>query len=272
MDDIALVVQQQDGSFQIKVWSEGRYRVGSYLDPAYRYSLALNEGRTGAGDFDGDGFIDDIVMAKAIGTDRTRIIRLLFDGQENVAVTRQTVSVPPARVDDRMLVGDFSNDGIDDVAFVIQQEDRSFQLKVWTEADAAASVYFDPRWPYRLGGNQGRLISGDFDGDGNTDDVAMAKRVDGHRLDMRRFLFDGPGSAALSQVAIHAVPYRVAERMVRGDFDNDGIDDAALVIRQPDGTFRVRVWSQATGADEHGSAAAVGPAQGLVVSGNFDRS
>ena len=272
VDDIALVIQQRDGSFQIKVWSEGRYRVGSYLDPAYRYSLALNQGRTAAGDFDGDGFADDIVMAKAVRGDRTRIIRLVFDGPENVTVSRQTVAVRSSQVDDRMLVGDFSNDGIDDVAFVVQQRDRSIQVKVWSDADAAGAVYFDPHWQYSLAATQGRLIGGDFDGDGYTDDIATAKRVDAHHLTLRRFLIDGQDSVISNQVAIRTLTYRVADRMVRGDFDNDGIDDAAFVIRHKDGTYRLRMWSQATGAVRMELERPVGPAQGLIVSGNFDRN
>jgi hypothetical protein len=272
VDDIALVVQQRDGSFQIKVWSEGRYRVGSYTDPEYRYSLALNQGRMAAGDFDGDGFTDDVVMAKAIGSYRTRIVRFLFDGPEAVTVSRQTVDVPPARVADRMLVGDFTNDDVDDIALVIQQVDGSIQVRVWSEADTAAGVYFDPRWQYTLGSNQGRLISGDFDGDGYADDIAMAKRLDAQHLGLRRYLIDGPRSVSANEVTVRLEPYRVGARMVRGDFDNDDADDAAFVIRRHDGTFRVRVWSQATGDVSVPIDRAFGRAEGLVVSGNFDRS
>ena len=272
VDDIALVIQQRDGSFQVKVWSEGTYPVGSYLDPAYRYSLALNQGRTAAGDFDGDGFTDDIVMAKAISPDRTRIIRFVFDGPENVTVSRQTVSVRSGQVEDRMLVGDFSNDGIDDVAFVVQQRDHSVQVKVWSEADAAGTPYVDPRWHYSLAANEGRLISGDFDGDGYIDDIAMAKRVDANHLTLRRFLIDGPDSVVSNREGIRVPTFRVADRMVRGDFDNDGTDDAAFVIRHTDGTFRLRVWSQATGTLSTPLQRPIGPAQGLVVSGNFDRN
>jgi hypothetical protein len=272
VDDIALVVQQRDGSFQIKVWSEGRYRVGSYTDPEYRYSLALNQGRMAAGDFDGDGFTDDIVMAKAIGSDRTRIVRFLFDGPEAVTVSRQTVNVPPARVADRMLVGDFTNDDVDDIALVIQQVDGSIQVRVWSEADTAAGVYFDPRWQYTLGSNQGRLTTGDFDGDGYADDIAMAKRLDAKHLGLRRYLIDGPRNVSASEVTVRLEPYRVGARMVRGDFDNDDADDAAFVIRRHDGTFRLRVWSQAASDVSVSIDRAFGRAEGLVVSGNFDRS
>src|SRR4026209_2322731 len=108
VDDIAVAVQQQDGSFQLKVWSEGRYRVGVFYDPAGRYSLGLNQGRTAVGDFDADGFTDDIVMAKAMGPDRMRIVRYLFDGPESVTVSRQVVPLPAARIGNRMLVGDFT--------------------------------------------------------------------------------------------------------------------------------------------------------------------
>jgi hypothetical protein len=272
VDDIALAIQQRDGSFQIKVWSEGRYRVGAYLDPRYRYTLGLNQGRLAAGDFDGDGFTDDIVMAKAIGTDRTRLVRFLFDGPGSVTVSRQTLNVRPARVADRMLVGAFTNDEVDDVAFVIQQRDGSFQVRVWAGADSAAGVYFDPKWRYALGSNQGRLISGDFDGDGYTDDIAMARRLDGQHLGLRRFLIDGPGKVVAGDVTIRLQPYRAGDRLVSGDFDNDGADDAALVVRHRDGTFRVKVWSAAAGDAPIYVDRRFGAAEGLIVTGNFDRS
>jgi hypothetical protein len=272
VDDIALAIQQRDGSFQIKVWSEGRYRVGSYTDPGYRYSLGLNQGRLAAGDFDGDGFTDDIVMAKAIGTDRTRLVRFLFDGPGSVTVSRLTLNLRPARLGDRMLVGDFTNDDADDVAFVIQQRDGSFQVRVWQSADTAAGVYFDPNWRYMLSANQGRLISGDFDGDGYADDIAMARRLDAQHLGLRRFLTDGPRTVAAGEVTIRMQPYRVHDRMVRGDFDNDGADDAAFVVRHHDGRFRVQAWSGAGGDAPIHIDRRFGRADGLVVSGNFDRS
>lgn len=275
IDDIALVIQQRDGSFQIRVWSEGRYRVGSYLDPGYPYSLALNQGRTAAGDFDGDGFTDDIVMARDIGSHRIRLVRFLFDGPDNVTVSRQRAAVAPSRVDDRMLVGDFTNDGIDDVAFVIQQADRSFQVKVWREADEAAGVFYDPGWQYSLRANQGRLISGDFDGDGYRDDIAMAKSLDPRHLGLRRYLFDGRQNVTASNEKIRIDPERAGDRMLRGDFDNDGSDDAAFLVRPPDGPFQLRVWSEAgEPVRDHLDAAwqhAFARAGGFVVSGNFDR-
>jgi Peptidase family M23 len=271
VDDIAVVVQQQDGSFQLKVWSEGRYRVGSFYDPAGRYSLGLNGGRIAVGDFDADGFTDDLVMAKAKGSDRMRIVRYLFDGPEAVTVSHQVVPLPASRVGDRMLVGDFTNDGTDDVAFVIQQVDRSFQVKVWDGAEVAAGVFFDPRFRYALGTNQDRLISGDFDADGYADDFAMAKRLGPNHLGLRRFIVEGANEVTISRETVRIPRGRSEDQLLRGDFDNDGADDAGLVIRQRDGAVRVRVFTEAAVQGSY-LLPAFGRSEALIISGNFDRS
>jgi hypothetical protein len=211
-------------------------------------------------------------MAKAVGRDRIRLVRYLFDGPDGVTVSRRVIALSPARVGDRMVVGDFTNDGTDDVAFIVQQVDGSFQVKVWSEAYATAGVYLDPGWRYRLNLNQGRLISGDFDGDGYTDDIAMAKRLDPNHLSLRRFLLDGPRKATTSRELIRTQAGRAEAQLLRGDFDNDGTDDAALIVRRRDANVRMLVWSQAS--EPAGSYLLPGSARGtsLIVSGNFDRS
>ncbi|HEX6474222.1 MAG TPA: M23 family metallopeptidase, partial [Candidatus Limnocylindria bacterium] len=271
IDDVAIVVQQRDGSFQLNVWSQGRDRVGSFFDPAGRNSLDRNQGRIAVGDFDADGFTDDIAMAKATSSGRISLVRYLFDGPQSVTVSRQVVPLPSARVGDRMLVGDFTNDGTDDVAFLIQQVDGSFQVKVWDAADAAAGVFFDPAFRYRLAANQGRLISGDFDADGYTDDIAMAERLGPNRLGLRRFLLDGGDGATISRETVRIQSGRSEDQLLRGDFDNDGTDDAALVIRQRHGEVRVRVFSQATVEGSY-LMPAFGRSEALIISGNFDRN
>ncbi|HEX6475115.1 MAG TPA: M23 family metallopeptidase, partial [Candidatus Limnocylindria bacterium] len=218
VDDVAVVVQQRDGSFQLRVWSEGRDKVGPFYDPAGRYSLDLNEGRLAVGDFDGDGFTDDIVMAKAKGAEEMRLIRYLFDGPDGVTVSRRTVPLRAASIADRMLVGDFTNDGTDDVAFVIQQADRSFQVKVWDGATVAAGIFFDPRFRASLAANQGRLISGDFDADGYTDDIAMAMRLGPNHLGLRRYLLDGANQVTIDRETIRIQAGRSEDQLLRGDF------------------------------------------------------
>jgi hypothetical protein len=271
VDDVAVVVQQRDGSFRLRVWSGGRKAVGSFYDPAGRYLLDLNEGRMAAGDFDGDGFTDDIVMAKATATGRMRLIRYLFDGPDDVTVSRKVVGLRSARIADRMLVGDFTNDGTDDVAFVIQQPDRSFQVKVWDAAHAAAGVLFDPAFRTSLAATQGRLISGDFDADGYADDIAMAKRIGPSQIRLRRYLLDGPDDATVTRETFHIRAGLSAGHLLRGDFDNDDTDDAALVIRQRHDALRVRVFSQAAVEGSY-LMPAFGHSEALIISGNFDRN
>jgi hypothetical protein len=138
-----------------------------YYDTSSTYTLSVNEGRLVAGDFDGDGFADDIAMGKNNGDGRIKLYRLLFDGPNQVTNTSAGPwSIDPALVGDRMVAGDFTNDGIDDVAFVIQKSPGpGYQVQVSSGAGGSPVVYYDTSSTYTLSVNEGRLVAGDFDGD-----------------------------------------------------------------------------------------------------------
>ena len=109
-------------------------------------------------------YADDIAMAKDLGDGTMRLYRLLFDGANNVNNSSTVLSINPSVVADRMVAGDFTNDGVEDVAFVLQKS-PGYQVKVVSGATGSPVTYFDTSATYTLSLNEGRLAAGDFDGD-----------------------------------------------------------------------------------------------------------
>ena len=112
----------------------------------------------------GDGFADDIIMAKDTGDGSTNLNRYLFNGANNVTTSSPSISLNPNRVGDRMVVADFDNDRVDEVGFIVEQNDGSWMLQVWEPNGTYKGEWYDPTGPYTLSLNDGRLATGDFDG------------------------------------------------------------------------------------------------------------
>ena len=158
------------------------------------------------------------------------------------------------------LTGDFTGDGVPDVAMFLDFNDA------WWVGDGSAASLASSPW-----GNLGSLkgwrnpLAGDFTGDGR-DDVAVYREIDGRWVvgtakASERFKFTVWGAHVISPADwIHAVT---------GDFDGDGLSDVAdynpttgkvRVFRSTGTTFESTRW--------HTFAAP--PAWAAVIVGDFD--
>ncbi|NUT08246.1 MAG: PQQ-binding-like beta-propeller repeat protein [Hamadaea sp.] len=168
-----------------------------------------------------------------------------------------------AKVGDRMVSGDFTCDGVDDIA-VGYDTGGALRFDVW---DGTAIAAGPKAWgtaavaPASVGA---RMTAGDFDGNGCTD-IALFEAVAGTTgAKIHRLLSDGTSLTKTTSgdwsVASGYDLANVAGRFAAGDVDQDGRDD--LITAYSYGTyFRFHVW---TGATDYS-----GP-EGWYQSGGFD--
>jgi len=144
----------------------------------------------------------------------------------------------------RFAAGDFTGDGRTDVAAAYQNPDGSFRFYVWPAGGTTATSWYSAAG-FSLAGVGGRLVAGDFNGDGK-DDLAFLRTNGTGGAALWRFL--STGRSFTMSVTWQAFGYdlgQIGDRVAAGDFDGDGVADLAAAYQYPDGTYRIHVWRSA---------------------------
>lgn len=199
---------------------------------------------------------------------------------------------PIDRVGDRMVAGDLDGDGRDDVATIMPRcpspaaPDGGARVHVWTSTGRAFAYGGDAGAldldDVDLARVAGRVVAGDFDGDG-ADDLALFAQDAGTGASIRVAL-GGDASALVDAGTWWTVDRgydlaQVGDRVVAGDFDRDGRDDVVTAYQYPDGTFRFHVWTSTGTALRYTGASgwytsgsfSLSRVDGRMVAGDFDR-
>lgn len=187
------------------------------------------------GDFNGDGR-DDVALMRQTSTWSTMPVAFA-NGNGFWNITNRGIGNFggwAATSGVKMLVGDYNNDGRDDVALVRQSGGWStmpvafaspFGLGNWTVTNGGAGAFAG--WAATSGV---RLLTGDFTGDGR-DDVALI-RQSGSWSSMPIASANGSGGWTITNGGIGAFAGWARTSGVQpltGDFNGDGRDDVALL-------------------------------------------
>jgi len=277
VDDIALVAERLIGLGV--AYGQGG---GNFTDNSFQLApdLAVSGAKIVSGDFDGDGRIDDIAMVGGSGWGTIPVAYGQAAG--NFTVTNKPVPnfAGWAAVSGTKIVsGDFDGDGkIDDIAMVGGSDWRTIPV-AYGQGGGNFSVSNHevegfPGWAAVSGA---KIVSGDFDGDGKIDDIAMVGGSDWRTIPVA--YGQGGGTFSVSNHEVEGFPGWAAEsgtKIVAGDFDADGkIDDIAMVGGSEGTTIPV-AYGQGGGeftiTNQHefdfaGWAQASGT---VIVSGDFD--
>jgi hypothetical protein len=183
------------------------------------------------GDFDGDGKTDIAVLnsAKAVGTDLTSTLSILFgDGTGGFTALPGLPRDLSGKKGIAMVVGDFNRDGKLDLAITHQQSIGSATVGAVTILLGNGDGTFTEASgsPYTTGNTSSSMVLADFDGDGNAD-LAIGAEADATNS-ITVLMGNGSGGFTSSSVAVNISGL---QGLSAGDVDGDGkIDLVAMSV------------------------------------------
>jgi hypothetical protein len=207
-----------------------------------------------SGDFDNDGYIDDIASIYEIGLNKTSItVWINNSGEFTPQRWWYGGDFDANQVEQTIVSGDFDNDGfIDDIAAFYNYDQKQTKIYVWKSNGKQFA------WPgtWWIGNDfnstkiQGTTVSGDFDHDGFIDDIASLYNYnDGY---CKIFVWNSTKNnfvwphTYFSQKNFNAD--NIKNSVVSGDFNNNGfIDNIAAFYSNDENLSSIIVFEKNNG-------------------------
>ncbi|MBT2480363.1 FG-GAP-like repeat-containing protein [Streptomyces sp. ISL-94] len=195
-----------------------------------------------AGDFNGDGRDD---LAALYGYDDGSNGMFTFLGQADgtfkpLARSAYTGAGNWSAKSSKIFAGDFNGDGRDDVGMMFDHGGCSTGTHTFlSQADGTFNLSF-PSWRSVAGGwcwNESKHVTGDFNGDGRDDMLAMYGHGDGS-VEMYTLLGKTDGGFAAPFRSWNRSPGNWSydrSKLTSGDYNGDGRADAAILFRYDNG-------------------------------------
>ena len=257
-DDIAGLFDIGSGSSTIHVWTSfgtsfvpNGYAGTWWTSSVGGYNATKVTGRIVSGDFNNDGKFD-IAALYDYGTGNSAMHTWLSNGtqftpttgSENTWWTSSTGGYDATKVTYRFVSGDFDGDGYkDDIASMFDLGGGSTAIHMWLSNGSlfTPTGYANTWWTSTTGGYNannvtGRMVSGDFDGNGKSD-IGVMYDYGSSNSSLHTFLSNGitfiPNGSANTWWTSGANSYdptKVTGRFLAGDFNNDGKSDVTAMF------------------------------------------
>lgn len=228
-------------------------------------------GRTVNGDFNGDG-LEDVAAFRDLGSCSAEI-NVWLGGNTQVLDFHQKSWWDTASygggycltsIGNRIVSGDFNDDGYDDIAVFYRYSSSNSRIHVFLSTNNGTEFQFnkgssgwwnnqiDLGGGYPLSNVENRMVSGDFDHDGD-DDIATfykygscSSRIHVFKSNKAKFVFSSSASGTWWDTASYGGGYcldAIEGRMITGDFDEDGYkDDIATFYDYGSSNARIHVF------------------------------
>ncbi|WP_375765745.1 FG-GAP-like repeat-containing protein [Archangium gephyra] len=225
-----------------------------WWDSGGGYSADAFTGRMVSGDYNGDGR-DDIALFYKYASNWGRVHVLLSTGssfqyQGDLGWWDSGGGYSADAFTGRMVSGDYDGDGRDDIALFYKYASNWGRVHVLLSTGSSFQYQGDLGWWDSGGGYSadaftGRMVSGDYDGDGR-DDIALFYKYDPnwgrvHVLLSTGSSFQYQGDLGWWDSGGGYSADAFTGRMVSGDYDGDGRDDIALFYKYDPNWGRVHV-------------------------------
>lgn len=240
---------EQESSFQYlgNVWNSNGFDASKASE------------RLVSGDFDGNGYTD-IACLYDYGNSTSKLLVWLSNGTSfapaNYAFTWWSSSsgaYDASKVTGRLVSGDFNNDGKDDIASMYDYGSNNSRIHVWLSTGNAfnspSTNWISNPNSYNANSITGRLVCGDFNND-NLDDIAGMYDYGISGAAIHVWLSNGnnftPNGYALTFWTTNGInsynANKVTNKIVSGDFNNDGKDDITAMYDYGFGNSRLHCW------------------------------